>query len=468
MRPLWFDEVFTATLSALPSLDATFLALADAADTPAPGYYVLQRLAALVVTDVHLALRLASVVSVPVTCLFCYIFVRREVGATAGVIAAVAPLLGTLYHDYSVEARPYAVTVALAAVSAAAWQRADSRVWGAVLVATRGVSTAVNYYAVFSLAPIALAEAVRWRRGGGFRPAVPLALAAGVVPLLWWWANLWAVREYYATNYWSLPSLAKAIGTYDYVVSTGVPGTGFGVLAAVSAGLVLGLQRAWRSPHLPGRPQPASLVLVLGFLAQPLLAVAVSAVMNGGYTYRYALSTIVGVSLGLAFAAVVAGRHAVRAGAFCLVAAFAAHDTLFWVSGGRVGGLNRTSVREHQRLLSQAPADLPVAVFGGLDFAPLAHYASPADRTRLVGLVDPEASTKTTGSDSVDLDLLKLRKYAPFRVEDFETFIDRTPVFVALVTPAAGDWWHASLRSHGFAAELIGRRGPALLLRVQR
>lgn len=468
-RPLWFDEIFTAVLTKLPSFADTQRALATAADTPAPGYYVLERLAAGLIADEHLALRIVSVLSVSVTCLCVYAFARREAGPGAGLIAALTPLMGVLYHDYSVEARPYAATVALAALGATAWQRAASGLWGLVLVLALAGMTAVNYYGVFALAPFALAEAARWYRTGRLAPAVPVALAAGVLPVVWWWPNLAALRAYYGAHYWSAPSLAKAIGTYDYVVNAGLTGIGVGVVAAVAGGLVYGLYRDWRVPGRPGHPSTPSLVLVLGFLALPVLAVLVSKFMQGGYTYRYALGTSVGVALGVAYAAVLAGRQAMRATVCCLLAAFAAHETLFWISGGRVGAAARTAVREQQRVLKGAAVnDLPVIVVNGLDFAPLAYYAPLAERARLVALVDPDAARQATGTDSIDRDLLKLREHAEFRVEDFDAFARATPRFLVFVTQGAGDWWHPRLRALGFSTELVARAGPALVLSASR
>src|SRR5688572_19091770 len=107
-RSFWFDEIFTVSIARLPAMADVWQALASAADTSPPGYYVVQRLSARVIGNELLAFRFASVVAVPIACLCLFYFTRRDTNTVAAAIAAVLPLLTILYIRYSVEARPYA------------------------------------------------------------------------------------------------------------------------------------------------------------------------------------------------------------------------------------------------------------------------------------------------------------------------------------------------------------------------
>lgn len=469
-RPLWFDEVFTATLTGLPSFAEVTEALRQAVDTPGPGYYLIQRLASTAVADEHVALRLASIVSLPITCLCIFWFARDETGSVSAAAGALLPLLGRFYHGYSVEARPYGVMVALIALACLAWKRSSrSWGWGLTMIGALAVASLVNYYAVFVLVPFTLAEATRTIRTGRPTVAAWVAIGAGLVPVLIHWSTLNHLRTYYGEYYWSKPSLAKAAGTYDFVLSAGTTGTGFGLAAVLGLALLAVCVFKVATGTDRERPALSSLVLVIGLLSLPFVAVGITGLMQGGYHYRYALGVIVGLALALSFALPFVGGRSPSAVLICLVGALVAHDALFWISGGRVGPDHPSAARSLQALVSRLGwTHLPVVVLNGMDYLPLDHYADPALRTRLVTLIHLDASRESTGSDSVDLDLLKLRDWREIRVERFEEFIANHDQFLVIVTPGTNHWWLPRLSDSSFAAELLASEGSAFVYLAER
>lgn len=470
-RPFWFDEVFTAVLTRMPSFADVIVALRDSADTSGPGYYVIQRALAGVVTDPHVAYRLSSVLATPLVGLILYAFARRDLPAISGIVAVFVVLASQLYHGYSVEARPYALMVLGVCLSALAWQRADDWRWRVALVLSVAGTSAVHYYAVFALVPLGAAELTRLLRTRQMRWAVWTAFAGGGATLLALWPLLSGLRSYYGENYWSTPSIGKALTTYDTVSSIGFPGGGLGV--ALMLGLVL-LGVLGRSVFNRGEvstpwPPAETLVLIMGLIGLPFIAVAISWVMNGGYTDRYALGVIPGLALGAAYASgALEPRHRVwlLAAVLCLSAT---HELAFWGSGGRAVGLRQFPpvAAQDAVIATAAPLGLPMMVANGLDFVPLAYYH--ADSTvPIVGVTDHEAAIRYMGTDSVDRDLVVLSRYMPIRVEDFAAFTAAHPTFLLLSRPGPFSWWTNLLLDRGYDLTAIFQQDIYTLYRVER
>jgi len=470
-RPFWFDEVFTAVLTRMPTFGDVVVALRDSADTSGPGYYVIQRALAGVVSDAHVAYRLSSVVATPLICLTLYIFARRDLPAISGIVAVFVVLASQLYHGYSVEARPYAVMVLGICVSALAWQRADDWRWRLVLIASVAATIAVHYYAVFALVPLGAAEAARWLRTRQLRLTVWAAFAGGGAALLALWPLLSGLRSYYGENYWSTPSIGKALTTYDTVSGIGFPGGGLGVALILCAVLLGVLRRSVlsRTNDATAWPPPETLVLIIGLIGLPFIAMVTSWVMNGGYTDRYALGVVPGLALGAAYASgALDPRHRtwLLAAILCVSAT---HELTFWGSAGRGVGLRQfPPVAAQQAVLDKAaPFQLPMMVGNGLDLVPLAYYNSDSP-VEIVGVTDHQAAIRYMGSDSVDRDLVVLSRYMALRVETFEQFRAEHPTFLLMSRPGPFSWWTNHLLDSGYDLTAIFQQDIYTLYRVER
>lgn len=469
-RPFWFDEVFTVVLTEMPSFRQVVAALRDAADTSGPGYYVVQHLFGRLALDPHVSYRLSSVFATSLICLVVFTFARRDVGPTSAMAAVFVVLASQLYHGYSVEARPYALMTLGVALAALAWQRADSWRWTIVMIASLIGAVAVHYYAVFVLMPFGAAEAARCVRTRQIRWGVWLALMGGGLTLLLMWPLLSALRSYYGANYWSTPSIGKALITYDTLSGLG-GGGGLGLALALGLALLALLARAVsrHSSSTATWPPPESLVLVLGLLGLPVIVVSITWLMGGGYTDRYAIGVIPGLALGGAYVSgALEPRHRSWLLAF-MVCAFGARELAFWGSGGTAVGLRQGPAMNAQPdLLAKATAlALPMMVASGLDYVPLAYYTRQMS-IDLVGVTDHVAALRHVGTDSIERDLVVLSRYMPLRVESFETFSAAHPVFLLLARPSPFSWWTTELLERGHTLTVVHTSGVFTLFKVER
>jgi hypothetical protein len=216
-------------------------------------------------------------------------------------------------------------------------------------------------------------------------------------------------------------------------------------------------------------PPPETLVLIMGLIGLPFIAVAISWVMNGGYTDRYALGVIPGLALGVAYATgALDPRHRTWLLAAMLCVA-AAHELAFWGSAGRAIGLRQFPPTEAQQAVlgKAAPFGLPMMVGNGLDLVPLAFY-NPASPVEIVGVTDFEAAIRYMGTDSVDRDLVVLSRYMSLRVETFEQFRADHPTFLLLSRPGPFSWWTNHLLDSGYDLTAIFQQDIYTLYRVER
>lgn len=470
-RPFWYDEVFTVVLSRLPSMADVQTALANAADTSAPGFYVIERAASAVVPDPEVAFRAASILAIPFASVCLFLFAREHLGPAGALAAALVPFVSALYHGYSVEARPYGVGAALLTLAMLGWQWADRARWCIVLAVGLAAAASVNYHAVFMVGPLVLAEAVWTWSYRRWRPLVWAALAAGALPLLIFWSNLSQLRRYYGAHYWTQGSLADVVAGYDWLYGVNqVPGLGIGIVSALALTLVVSL---WKPEWFPrtrtSRVPAATIVLILAVIALPWIVGLTGRVMGGGFTPRYGIGVVSGIALALAYTARLFGPRAIVAMTVVMAVAFGWREASFWRGEGHASPLTEADLAQHERILAHAaPGSLPIVISNGLHFVPIAYYRSGTRRSRVVALVDPHAAVKYSGTDSVDLDLEVLRRYMPVRIVDYRTFIARHDRFLLYSSPGRADWWPRRLRDEAYTLDVVAKDGGRTLYRVSK
>jgi hypothetical protein len=471
-RTFWFDEIFTVSIARLGSMADIVRALASAADTSPPGFYLVERAAASLTTNELIGFRLASTLAVPLTCLCLFVFVRRDTNAVAASIAAVLPLLTVLYSTYSIEARPYALMACAISFAAVAWQRASKPYWSLILALTLVAAVSLHYYAVLALVPLAAAEVAFSVTNRSIRRRVWLALIAGGLTLVAYWPILRQLRTVYAEHYWAKASIFRAIASYDEYMSLIPVGAMLGFVAVLSGALFVYIVRAVVPRPNDGLPKdvpPANCVLALGLLLLPWIALVAAKTGGGGIAARYTIGAVLGLGLSSGYVAYWLGRRASALFLMCLLMAFACKETVFW--GAEYYGRNarRVDVVEFARLLSHgSDSSRPVVVTNGSEFVSLAYYAPRETASRLVALLDPEAARQYTGTDSIELDIQVLKRYLPVDVQTYETFEAAHRTFLLYASPGHGDWWQSRLLRDGFELRTLAAAGSHVLYDVTR
>ncbi|MBE7542799.1 MAG: glycosyltransferase family 39 protein [Solibacteraceae bacterium] len=290
-RPLWNDEIFTLYLSRYDNWAGLLGWLRMAADQQPPLFYVLTHWSLGLIGDEAQAVRVPGMVGVWAAGLGVYLFIRRWLGAVAG-LCGVAMLVMARGMSYAVEARPYGLILGVYALLLVAWQRTGEgergRKWaigalGVLVMALGGL----HYLAASGLAPLVLVELWRWWKRGRADWAVLGALALGAVPLVVHLPLLLEVRRF-STTFWSVPGLSDAVR---------IAWTTFTGPAVVPVLMVLIFAAAWGGLERvrEGLGREGALVaglLLMMFVLPPLIVKA-----TGGFVGRYVVVLVTGMAL---------------------------------------------------------------------------------------------------------------------------------------------------------------------------
>lgn len=476
VKPFWFDELCTVIVSDLPTVGDVQAALDNVADASPLGYVLAVRVANHLVPDNHLGHRLPSVLGV-VTAIACmYFFLSRRVSRLAA-LAGAAFLLCTLLPVYAPEARPYGLLLGCISAAMLAWQRADDG-WGAriALALTFTAAGAVHYYAVLVWPAFYVAEATVWLTTRRFRGWVWGAFLTGFIPFAIFAGRAANAKRYYGQTFWARATPARIFSAQDSLFG-GNDHWGLTIVTGLTLTLAvvwLAGRAGWTPTVLPRRERwsiPAQdVALTLMLLLLPVTSVALALVMNGAMIARYMLATVLGGALAAGFLADQAPglARAMLLGLFCANYAFSFSGELKTALSSSLLGQRTAQTRRMEALTELAPEpDLPVVVACGLDYLPLMYYTPASERRRLFTLIDREAAVRLTGSDSSDLALLALRKYAPVQLEDYAGFLARNREFL-LVTWSGEtyDWTKPRLLGEGHSLRLLKSVGTFNVYRV--
>jgi len=297
-KHFWYDEVCTIAVVTQGSVHAMWGALAHAADTNPPGFYLIEGLFSQLSSDNHIGYRVPALLGFLVVPVCLYLFVKRQAGIIAGLISATMTLVSPLLGIHSIEARPYGLLCGLIAIAMLVWQRAPSRAQGPLLAILFAGATCLHYYAVLAFVPFIIAEAARWLRLRKLRIGVWIALFCGFLPLAAFWPLLAGVKQVYGANFWAKPAVQVIIYCYYYALSPRGGRWALPVIVVLLAVVLLGvaahLRRPKRGSNSIGFPQEEA-VLVLGFCCLPIIAYVFAMLSHGGMAPRYVLPMVLGL-----------------------------------------------------------------------------------------------------------------------------------------------------------------------------
>jgi hypothetical protein len=472
-RPLWYDELITYHLSRLSGPSELFAALRDGADGQPPLSYLVTKAVYSWAGEGELTTRLPSILAFGVMSLALFQFVARRLGSAYGFIAVLFAW-NSLAYPYAYEARPYAAVLALCALSLLCWRwaargpRRTMGLAGVTLCLAAAVSS--HYYGLLIAFPLAIGEIVRSRRGQ--RIDIPfwgsLLLGASVV-LLYMPAAL-AYRRTFGASFWAQVEPADLAGSIGNIVLS----VKFPILIIALGFLVWRMRRA-ASPveqaNTESRSFPPEETAALAALALlPLLVVVTALIWTQAYTQRYVLIAVIGLSaLGaLAVRSLAKGGH--RFAGFVLLVLLGTYlvsrpaSTAVMLAGNQP----QNAYQRHADLLAAAspPEDLPIAVGSALEYLEIDYYAPRELASRLLYAADPDAARSLSGSDTAELNLLRLEPWAPLRIVPYAEFLKQHDQFFILHrTDLPHDWIPRKLTQDGEQLVTIQESQNAQLLR---
>lgn len=177
-RLLWYDEIYTASMSRLPNVRTLWKALSEGVEQIPPLYFLITRIFDQMFRHADIGIRVPSALAWGAGLLVTFDIARRLTDGLYGLIA-MSFLSTSFVTYYGYEARPYALYFMLAAIALWLWvfTKSESKSAAIAFGTLFLIGVAVHYYFVLCLVPfgiLALAE----RRI--FHPKV-IAAGAGVM-----------------------------------------------------------------------------------------------------------------------------------------------------------------------------------------------------------------------------------------------------------------------------------------------
>lgn len=465
---LWFDEILTAYIAALPSLDAIWKALLAHVESSPPLFHWITRLSGVTLGWSPLGLRFPAVAGYLAMILCVYFTVRRYTGPLYALIGALSGYL-TYAPYYATRARPYGLLLGFSSLALVCWHLASrNRVRGITLAGlclSLAAALSMHYYAVLTFVAIGCGELVRnWRRRR-IDWLVWGALGLATAPLFFLLPLLHANRVL-ARGYFSPATLSHSVESTAlfYLPKGGILWAAFVLVAGVCIS-VFGRREEPPAATIEAPPiheVAAWMVLLLA----PLEAFLVGRFVTGVFHHRYAIVTIIGFSILLPFCLQrVFGnsRAAALVALLFLVVCFGgwyvvhenAEEQTEDVSTGVAGWL-RTADAER----------LPIVVADPVTYLPLAHNAAQDLADLLVYVPDSKEAAKYTGKTSADYNLTGLRGIAPLNLPSYSAFTESHRRFLVLWQVSDLDWIVPKLRDAGAQFRLFDALGPRVLFLV--
>lgn len=426
-RMLWNDELFTLYISRLGSLSDILAVLSTGADQNPPSFYWLTYGVVQWLGETQLAIRLPEVAGVLLMSLCLFRFVSKRSSSLYGMAATVFPLT-TIAYEYAYEARPYGLVLGFSGMALLCWQGATEspsrRLWWLIgLAASGAAATSSHYYAVFLLIPLGVGEIVRTFMRQRIDFPIWVSLGGILAPLALFYPVIQEARSY-SHHFWAQPEWHLIPGFYYTLM---IPAIGPIVAALIVSSL-------WPTEE-PSRkrsqfiPSPSlsfpwhEIAAAIGFVAIPIVAVVMGKLVIGAFTYRYALSAVIGFSILLAIAVRrIDGERAIMGTCFTLF--FCGWFVMAAVIQFKHQTVTATSwSNNYEFLQSGVDPILPIVAADLHTFMTLAYYAPPAVSSRVVYLADPQASLRYLGHDTVDRGILGLKPWFPVVVEEYGSYV---------------------------------------------
>jgi hypothetical protein len=474
-KPFSFDELLTMAVASQQGLKGIWGALSHAVDGQPPLFYWLEKLAMNLVSNKQVALRLPSILGMVSSMAFTFVYLKRRSGELIAFLCASFLMLTCLFSLFTSNARPYSLLIACITFALVCYQRAASPVWTALLGISLALAESFHYYAIFAMIPFGLAETVVFCRTSRFRWSVWIALAFGPLPLIFCWPLLSHLKAYYGSHFWSHYGLLSLPETYGVFLLTDASyGSAFVAVLFVA---VL-LESVVGSRLLPGwvkfseveiqKSDQVEGVLILGLMALPLIALAVTKVMHGAMRDVHALGAVIGICLALG--CLLSGARPIVVALFALFvfSAVGIHEVSFWRANRSPHPESAaTSVQKFAQTAGYP--DLPVVV-SGLPYLTISYYATPPWSKRFIFLTDENLEARYLGNDNMDKNFAVLRPYMPIHVSDFTEFASSHPEFLLYAEdPGAGfDWLPYHLSRDPWSLRVLARDPSRVLYLVTR
>lgn len=451
---MWVDELYTFHMAQQASPGEIVKATLEGCDGAPPLYPIMVHAILPWVGNEALAVRLPATLGYCGMLLCLLAFCRGRLPAVYAWVAAL--IAGYSCLAYSTEGRGYGVVLGCAAAALLCWQAAAGGRRRIVVIPLLAIClalmTSMHYYAIFFVAPLFLAETVRWRISRKLDFAV-LAALASVLLVLGLHYPLIAASSQFQGHFWSPARLGSILDMY------------------YSSWHLLPLALLALFSTTPGRRTANHTGLTLpewvaagAFSMMPACVVVLSIYTTHVFVARYTLWAVAGIAILVAAVLCVAarGQSAVAVGMLGVLVALIAFR--------EVGGLRSRPVLVRGEAVRQALASLPdastpIVVGDHHTFMELSYYAEPRLRERLIFPLSRGLDLRYFGVDTGSLLLSALSRRTKLHIIPYDAVLAAHPRFVLADLPGDCLPWH--LVAKGYRVLPIGSSSPPLLYTVE-
>jgi len=489
MRPLWYDEIGTATVSGLQSVSRIWTALLNAADAQPPAFFWVTVLSRRYFGNSELGLRLPAIVGFSVIAICLYVFSRRVWGRVPGLVALLVLMCSQGLY-YASEARPYGLLLGCLGIAALLWQnRKHGNRSTPNMAGLLGALTAVcafHYYGVFVIAVFAAVEITLALLSRKPDWAVICGLPLCALPVVFALPLIDATRQQITAGFWGRPSFKTLADGYVFSLvnvplnqwtlfhlRSGRPvGAGDILLLLFVAGAIVFVFREGRHhPVTVGtlHNAPVELLLATGLLLLPLIAWLAAKAVLGGYTPRYTIGAIAGSAMLAAWIANCLGERSSLVIAASLTVAFGAIQSQqdirsLWSyrKGETARSIARGRLEPLYRLIDNGT---PLVVPDGHLLFESWYYSRPNSRPGLIYLQDRKMAMRFSGSDSYDVVNERLKPYIALHLEDPRAFLhDRRDLLMARKGAEPWSWADKYFDSTGARYQTVAKGQDNLVI----
>jgi len=439
LKLFWDDEFYTLYLALTPDWKTLLQAMATGADQSPPSLFYLAHFILRIFGTGHVTLRLAAMIGFWVLCVCLYEIMRPLTSPAWAVVAMLFPLTTNFYY-YATEARGYGPVLGFAALAMLSWLRATANYRRSIYVPLLAFSLAAavggHYYATLVAVCLGLGELVRTVSRRKIDWPICAALLFTGVPLLVFFQIIQKAKGY-SSHFWAVPAWSDAISFYPTELGTGLIALLGALGLALGFGVYLGGREGLRGSQARAPLNAWQLTAIVSLSALPLLVMVLAKFVTHGFTDRYTISALVGVTILLCyflFRAAPQPRAALVAALIC-VGVFGLKVLMFRAEFSD----QRTALASDIRILSRT-GDRAIAILGSTRFHRLSFYAPRQIATRLNYVADASSSLRYMGHDTVDRGLLSLNPWFPIKVLPEESFLEDNRDFLVYGNISSGSW----------------------------
>jgi len=478
LRFLWFDEFSTWTVAAAPTIRGFFRALS--ADGNPPLYYLLAWVCLHLRLPVEIALRLPSIVAINIAALLVYLFVRRNTGSIYAILAMSIFLGSSFAHNYTLEARSYALLLCFTSAAICCWQSAahgmNRRLALAGITASMAGAIFTHHYGVIYVTlPLLAGESVlTWERRRIDFPVFAAMLAGAVSliitipPMLHGQAALLKAIKL-SPVFWARPSLWSLL-MYHHTLPQPMP---ILILAAGTLGAFLRFVVFTKNIRSGKKTEPTSRVRIEDIAAGLALVLVLPIILlvtkfgTGYFMARYAIGSTLGVAL---VSGLLLSRWSERLPRIedfvpaIIIYCFSISLLGFW-QGGQYQHI--TGVQSDPVFLS-APVQVPIVIADAVIFWPTWWYSDPGVRSRLHYLSD--LSYALQQPDFIpEYTLILEQPYGAPKLDNYGDFVASHREFLLYCSGMPRiEWVKTRLSNEGWQLTPIAGSGSNVLYRVDR